>query len=92
MSSSPPSASGPPFSKTVKPFFTECYKEHMSFMLDLWNPSDVCTNYAGIRDAVVSGRMPPPADQGCEGEWNPEQRSKFLSAFDAWYKGGCNPA
>jgi hypothetical protein len=86
------SSSGSAFSTTVKPYFTDCYRDHMSFMFDLWNPKEVCDNYDVISAAVKDGRMPPPADQGCEGEWNPEQRKKFLADFEAWHKGGCNPA
>ena len=86
------SSSGPPFTTTIKPYFTECYREHMSFMFDLWNPSEVCANYDSISEAVKDGRMPPPADQGCEGEWDDAKKKKFLNEFAAWHDGGCNPA
>src|SRR5262245_43907592 len=29
------------FASTIKPFFTECYRQHMLFMFDLWNSTAV---------------------------------------------------
>ena len=34
------------FAATVKPFFTDCYRQHMMFMFDLWNPGQVRTELA----------------------------------------------
>jgi hypothetical protein len=33
------------FASTIKPFFTQCYQQHMLFMFDLWNPTDVQNNW-----------------------------------------------
>lgn len=66
------------FAATVKPFFTQCYQQHMLFMFDLWNPTDVQNNWQAIHDAVSSGAMPIP---GCPGTFD---QSAFLAAFQCW--------
>ena len=66
------------FAATVKPFFTSCYREHMSFMLDLWDPGAVQANWQAIHDAVASGHMPEP---GCPDSFD---QAAFLSAFQCW--------
>ena len=66
------------FASTIKPFFTQCYQQHMSFMFDLWNPTDVQNNWQGIHDAVASGSMPAP---GCPGTFD---QNAFLTAFQCW--------
>jgi hypothetical protein len=66
------------FASTVKPFFTECYQQHMSFMFDLWNPADVQNNWQGIHDAVANGTMPAA---GCPGTFD---KNAFLTAFQCW--------
>jgi hypothetical protein len=73
------------FASTIKPFFTECYQQHMlsaSFSLDLWNPTDVKNNWQAIHDAVDSGRMPAP---GCPGTFD---KNAFLTAFQSWKDNG----
>jgi hypothetical protein len=77
------------FESKIKPYFTACYRDHMKFMFDLWSLEDVKTNWDAINDSVVSKRMPRA---GCpEGVWNDEQRSQFLTAFQAWKAGGFQP-
>ena len=66
------------FASTIKPFFTDCYQQHMLFMFDLWNPTDVQNNWQGIHDAVAGGSMPAP---GCPGTFD---QSAFLTAFQCW--------
>lgn len=66
------------FASTVKPFFTDCYRQHMSFMFDLWDPTAVQNNWQGIHDAVASGSMPAP---GCPGTFD---QNAFLTAFQCW--------
>jgi hypothetical protein len=66
------------FASTVKPFFTSCYQQHMSFMFDLWNPTDVQNNWQGIHDAVANGTMPAA---GCPGTFD---ANAFLTAFQCW--------
>ena len=66
------------FASTIKPFFTACYQQHMSFMFDLWNPTDVQNNWQAIHDAVASGNMPIP---GCPGTFD---MNAFLAAFQCW--------
>lgn len=66
------------FAATVKPFFTQCYQQHMQFMFDLWNPSDVQNNWQAIHDAVANGNMPIP---GCPGTFD---KNAFLTAFQCW--------
>ena len=66
------------FASTIKPFFTACYQQHMSFMFDLWNPTDVQNNWQAIHDAVAGGSMPIP---GCPGTFD---MNAFLAAFQCW--------
>lgn len=66
------------FASTIKPFFTQCYQQHMSFMFDLWNPTDVQNNWQAIHDAVANGSMPIP---GCPGTFD---QNAFLAAFQCW--------
>lgn len=73
------------FASTVKPFFTDCYQQHMSFMFDLWNPTDVQNNWQAIHDAVNSGSMPAP---GCPGTFD---KNAFLAAFQCWKDQGFPP-
>lgn len=73
------------FVSTVKPFFTQCYQQHMSFMFDLWNPTDVQNNWQGIHDAVNSDSMPIP---GCPGTFD---KNAFLAAFQCWKDQGFPP-
>ena len=51
------------FAAVVKPFFTDCYRNHMMFMFDLWDPAAVQANWQGTYDAVqkrvnAGGGMP----------------------------------
>src|SRR6266568_1870354 len=66
------------FASVVKPFFTECYRSHMLFMFDLWDPVAVQQNWQAIHDAVANGAMPAP---GCPGTFN---QPGFLEAFQCW--------
>ena len=83
---------GPPFSTTVKPYFTECYRQHMIDMgFDLWSPGDCKDQFDSIFGAVKSGHMPPDKSDGCEGKWDSNTIQKFLKDFQAWKDGGFNP-
>jgi hypothetical protein len=66
------------FASTIKPFFTDCYQQHMLFMFDLWNPTDVQNHWQDIHDAVAGGSMPAP---GCPGTFD---QNAFLTAFQCW--------
>jgi len=66
------------FASTVKPFFTDCYRQHMMFMFDLWDPTVVQSNWQAINDAVVNGSMPAA---GCPGTFD---KNGFLTAFQCW--------
>ncbi|PYR56348.1 MAG: hypothetical protein DMF85_16875 [Acidobacteria bacterium] len=73
------------FAAVVKPFFTDCYRQHMLFKFDLWLPNDVKNNWQGIHDAVNNGSMPAP---GCPGTFN---KQGFLDAFQCWKDQGFPP-
>jgi len=66
------------FAAVVKPFFTDCYRNHMMFMFDLWDPNQVQQNWQVIHDAVANGSMPAA---GCPGTFN---QAGFLQAFQCW--------
>lgn len=66
------------FAATVKPFFTDCYRQHMMFMFDLWDPTAVQNNWQAIHDAVANGSMPAA---GCPGTFD---QNAFLTAFQCW--------
>jgi hypothetical protein len=66
------------FVGTVKPFFTDCYRQHMMFMFDLWDANAVQQNWQQIHDAVANGHMPAP---GCPGTFD---QAGFLTAFQSW--------
>jgi hypothetical protein len=66
------------FASTVKPFFTDCYRQHMLFMFDLWDPAAVQQNWQAIHDSVAGGSMPAP---GCPGAFD---QNAFLAAFQCW--------
>jgi hypothetical protein len=66
------------FASTVKPFFTDCYRQHMMFMFDLWSATDCENHWQGIHDAVNNGTMPAP---GCPGSFD---KNAFLTAFQCW--------
>jgi hypothetical protein len=66
------------FASTIKPFFTDCYHQHMSFMFDLWDANAVKTHWQQIHDTVNSGHMPAP---GCPGTFD---KQGFLDAFQCW--------
>jgi hypothetical protein len=66
------------FADVVKPFFTECYRQHMLFMFDLWNAAAVQQNWQAIHDAVANGSMPAA---GCPGTFN---KVGFMEAFQCW--------
>ena len=73
------------FAAVVKPFFTECYRSHMLFMLDLHDPVAVKNHWQQIHDTVQSGHMPAP---GCPGTFN---KPGFLEAFQCWKDQGFPP-
>ena len=73
------------YANVVKPFFTDCYRSHMMFMFDLWDPAQVQANWQGIFDACQNGSMPAP---GCPGTFN---QSGFLQAFQCWKDQGFPP-
>lgn len=66
------------FASTVKPFFTDCYRQHMMFRFDLWDPTAVQNNWQAIHDAVANGSMPAA---GCPGTFD---QNAFLTAFQCW--------
>ena len=66
------------FASTVAPFFTDCYRDHMMFMFDLWDKTAVQNNWQAIHDAVANGSMPAA---GCPG---PFDKQGFLTAFQCW--------
>src|SRR6266700_1788228 len=45
------------FASVVKPFFTDCYRSHMLFKFDLWDPAAVQQNWQAIHDAVANDSM-----------------------------------
>lgn len=66
------------FASTIKLFFTDCYRQHMSFMFDLWDSTAVQNNWQAIHDAVSNGTMPAA---GCPGTFD---KNAFLTAFQCW--------
>jgi hypothetical protein len=73
------------FASTIKPFFTDCYRQHMLFMFDLWSATDVQNNWQTIFDAVNGGSMPAA---GCPGTFD---KNGFLTAFQTWNSQGFPP-
>jgi hypothetical protein len=74
------------FAGTIKPYFTQCYRDHMTFLFDLWVLDDVKNNWQDIHDAVQNGSMPRA---GCpEGVWGSQQKAQFLKDFQDWKDGG----
>jgi hypothetical protein len=70
------------FLTTIKPYFTACYRDHMLFMMDLWDSADVEGNWQAIFDSVENGSMPRA---GCpEGTWTKERGQQFLDDFQNW--------
>ncbi|HEX8139006.1 MAG TPA: hypothetical protein VF544_15665 [Pyrinomonadaceae bacterium] len=82
------------FEKTIKPYFTPCYRAHMIKMgprIDLWDYDTVrdAGTWQQIHDAVEAQFMPM---EGCpEGVWDDHTRSQFLKDFVAWKDGGFQP-
>jgi hypothetical protein len=85
-------SAGPPFSTTVKPYFTACYRQHMidAGGFDLWDAGDVQDQFDPIDGAVASGSM-PPGDDECGPKWEQSKIDQFRKAFKAWKDGGFNP-
>ena len=73
------------FAAVVKPLFTDCYRNHMMFMFDLWDPAAVQANWQGTYDAVQNGSM---LAAGCPGTFN---QSGLLQAFQCWTDQGFPP-
>jgi hypothetical protein len=77
------------FTQNIKPYFSDCYRENMTFLFDLWSADDVKTNWQDIYDSVKSERMPIA---GCpEGVWDAERRQQFLTDFTHWKAEGYQP-
>jgi hypothetical protein len=77
------------FASTIKPYFTACYRAHMlqyGDQFDLWDPSQVQSEWQQIYNQVSSGAMP---QSGCpEGVWDQHTSNQFLSDFQAWKNAG----
>jgi hypothetical protein len=74
------------FETTIKPYFTDCYRKHMLFFCDLWQPADCQNNWQDIYDLVKDGSIPK---LGCPaGVWDNATQHSFLSDFLAWKDGG----
>lgn len=74
------------FESTIKPYFTPCYRNRMTFYCDLWSSTDCQANWQDIYDSVADGTMPK---EGCpEGVWDKARQQQFLSDFKAWKDGG----
>ena len=70
------------FSVNIKPYFSECYRDNMTFMFDLWSADNVRNSWQDIYDSVQSRRMPI---EGCpEGVWEEAKRQQFLTDFMNW--------
>ena len=77
------------FTADIKPYFTDCYRQHMLFFCDLWLLTDVQNNWQDINDAVSDGSMPKA---GCpEGVWIDARRQNFLADFARWKNEGFAP-
>ncbi|MBV8093072.1 MAG: hypothetical protein JOY71_07550 [Acetobacteraceae bacterium] len=80
------------FASTIKPYFTDCYHQHMLTAptpIDLWDPKAVQQKFPLIKAKVESGDMPA---SGCpEGVWDPKKQNQFLSDFEAWKNAGYPP-
>jgi hypothetical protein len=77
------------FTANIKPYFSECYRENMTFMFDLWLADDVKDNWQDIHDSVQAKRMPI---HGCpEGVWDDARRQQFLNDFTNWKNDGFQP-
>lgn len=83
------------FAQTIKPYFTDCFQEHMltqpppNLRMDLWNAGQVQKFYNLIYNAVQGGDMPAG---GCPGApWNSTTQQQFLTDFAAWKAGGFQP-
>jgi hypothetical protein len=79
------------FAATIKPYFTECYREHMLDFFDLWVLDNVKDNW----DIIFDRCRRPPSDPksmprpGCpEGVWDDATRQRFLQDFQDWKAGG----
>jgi len=74
------------FAAKIKPYFSECYRDNMTFLFDLWSADDVKSNWQGIYDSVHAKRMPIA---GCpEGVWDDTVRQQFLADFMNWKNDG----
>jgi len=81
------------FAQTIKPYFTECFQNHMltqaPVKIDLWNAAQVQQFYNPIYNEVKGGSMPAA---GCPGApWSSATQQQFLSDFAAWKAGGFQP-
>ena len=77
------------FQKTIKPYFTPCYRAHMMMYgnkFDLWDAAAVQGEWDMINTQVGAGNMPAP---GCpEGVWDDMTRDRFVRDFQAWKDAG----
>ena len=80
------------FASTIKPYFNPCYRAHMmkyGDQFDLWDASQVESEWDNINNQVGSGTMPAP---GCpEGTWDSMVQAQFLKDFLAWKNAGYPP-
>jgi len=96
-SKKPLSEKAPGFAATIKPYFSECYRNHMNSKdfvpgpFDLWSAAAVQKNWPKIKNAVRAGYMPPDEEEGCEGSWDQAKIGQFLKDFQAWKDGGFQP-
>ena len=87
----------PGFAATIKPYFSDCYRNHMNSAdmvpspFDLWSAAAVQKHWTKIRNAVRAGYMPPDMEDGCEGSWDKERIEQFLKDFQEWKDGGFQP-
>jgi hypothetical protein len=83
------------FERGIKPYFTDCYRDHMlnkvprPIRFDLWSRDAVMAHWDAIHDSVSDGSMPA---RGCpEGVWDEATKNRFLQDFQAWKDGGYQP-
>lgn len=82
------------FDATIKPYFTECYRQHMLDYdpnFDLWDKATVQKRWQDIynRCSIPAGQPGSMPADGCpEGVWDATKREQFLKDFQDWKDGG----
>jgi hypothetical protein len=85
------------FANTIKPYFTQCYRDHMladGDQFDLWDAQSVQNEATSVLDRCQrppdqAGSMP---QSGCpEGVWDDQTRAQFVKDFQAWMAAGYPP-